>query len=123
MSLDRAKYDWNRFSVSGGFEVNATLTPSGGEPVLVKCLGTKHHNSINTDGIPINSKNTHISLIESYLTGLGLTVRDSSGEINLRNWLVSFADSSGVSKDYIIKETMPDETVGVITCILGDYAS
>jgi hypothetical protein len=123
MSLSRAKADMKRFITAGGFEVAITLTPVGGEATDVTGLATKHHNSISTDGIPINSKNTHISLIESDLTDKGITVRDSAGEINLRNWLVSFPDSSEVSKNYIVKETMPDETLGVIVCILGDYGS
>jgi hypothetical protein len=106
MSLARAKYDWLRFSTNGGFEVVATLTPPSGLPLLVKGLGFKHHTSIDTDGVPINSKNAHISFIESYLTDLEYTVRDTNGDINLRNHRVSFADSSGV-----------------VMCILGDYGS
>jgi len=123
MSLERAKYDWLRFSTNGGFQVALTLTPVSGSPLQCVGLATKHHNSIGSDGLPVNSKNAHISLIESYLIGLGYVVRDSNGEVNLRNHRVSFADSSGVVKNYIIKETLPDETVGVITCILGDYGS
>ena len=64
MSLTRAKYDWNRFLTTGGFAVNATLTPVGGQPVSVDCLAMKHHNSVDTDGIPINSKNAHATLDE-----------------------------------------------------------
>lgn len=123
MSLSRAKYDWNRFTVNGEFKVDITLIPPGGDPVSITGLGIKHHNSINTDGIPVNSKNAHITLIESDLVDNGITVRDSNKEVNLKNYLVSFKDSSDVSKNYIIKETMPDETVGVIVCILGDYGS
>lgn len=123
MSLARAKYDWIRFATNGGFEVSMTLTPPVGQSKTVLGLATKHHNSIGTDGLPVNSKNVHCSLIESYLTGQGYTVRNSSGEVNLRNHKVSFADSSGVVKNYIIKETMPDETTGVITCTLVDYVS
>jgi hypothetical protein len=123
MSLERAITDWKRFTLNGGFEVDITLTPPVGDPVSVKGLGTKHHNSVGTDGLPINSKNVHISLIESDLTEKGITVRDVNGEVNLRNYLANFIDSSGVLKNYIIKETFPDETVGVITCILGDYGS
>jgi hypothetical protein len=123
MSLERAKYDWLRFSTNGGFQVAITLTPLSGTPLSCVALATKHHNSIGTDGLPVNSKNVHISLIESYLVVLGYTVRDANQEVNLRNHKVSFADSSGVVKNYIIKETLPDETVGVITCLLGDYGS
>lgn len=115
--------DIKRFTTDGGFEVDMTLTAPGGEAIPVKSLATKHHNSVNTDGVPINSKNSHASFIESDLTDKGLTARDSRGEVNLRNWLVSFADSSGVTKNYKIIETMPDETLGIIVCILGDYGS
>lgn len=123
MSLDRAINDWKRFVLNGGFEVDITLTPPSSSPVEVKGLGTKHHNSIGTDGLPFNSKNAHISLIESDLVEKGITVRDANGEVNLRNFLADFIDSSGVLKNYIIKETFPDETVGVIVCILVDYGS
>jgi len=90
---------------------------------IIVGLATKHNNSVTTDGIPVNAKNVHVSLIESYLVALGVTVRNLNGEVNLRNYRVSFPDSSGVTKNYIIKETMPDETTGVIVCILGDYGS
>lgn len=123
MRLLQAKYDWLRFSTAGGFEVDITLTPPVGDHIHCKGLATKHHNSVGTDGLPINAKNAHCSFIESHLTGLGYTVRDANGEVNLRNHRVSYTDSSGVVKEYIIKETMPDETVGVIVCILGDYGS
>lgn len=121
MSLNKAKNDWNRFLTNGGFAVEATLTPAGGQPVSVNCLAMKHHNSVDTDGMPINSKNVHASFSESNLTGLGLNVRDTNGEVNMRNWILTYPDSSETDKSYIVKETMPDETVGIIVCILGDY--
>lgn len=123
MSLARSKYDWLRFSTAGGFQVAMILTSPANVVLSIVGLATKHNNSVTTDGIPVNAKNVHVSLIESYLVALGVTVRNSNGEINLRNYRVSFPDSSGVTKNYIIKETIPDETTGVIVCILGDYGS
>lgn len=123
MSLARAKYDWLRFSTAGGFQVAMTLTSPANVALSIVGLATKHNNSVTTDGIPVNAKNVHISLIESYLVSLGVTVRNSNGEVNLRNYRVSFPDSSGVTKNYRIEETIPDETTGVIVCILGDYGS
>lgn len=121
MSLTRARDDWKRFLNTGGFEESLTLTPTGGAPVPIVGLAVKHHNSIDTDGLQSNTQNARVSLIESYLVEQGLTVRDSAGEVNMRNWLVSYPDSSGAVKNYVISETIPDEMVGVITCILGDY--
>lgn len=124
MSLTRAINDLKRILNDGGFSVNITMTPPNSTTSsIVKALAIKHHNSINTDGLPINAKNVHISLVEGDLTALNYTVRNSSGEVSLRNHRVSYADSTGVVKNYIIKETFPDETIGLITCILGDYGS
>lgn len=123
MSLPQAKFDWQRFTNNGGFGVDLTLTPPGGEPFLIKGLATKHHNSIGTDGLPVNAKNVRISIIESDLVSLEYPVRNLKGEVSMLKHLVSYIDSTGSAKNFIIKETMPDETIGLITCILGDYGS
>lgn len=124
MSLARAKADWKRLLNNGGFGVDVTLTPPNSiTSTIVKAIAIKHHNSIGTDGLPINSKNVHVSIIESDLITLNYTVRNVAGEVSLRNHRASFADSNGNAKNYIIKETFPDETIGLITCILGDYGS
>jgi len=124
MSLEKAKSDWKRLLNNGGFGVSITLTPpNSSASTIVKAIAIKHHNSIGTDGLPINAKNVHISIIESDLIALSYTVRNVEGEVSLRNHRVSFADSNDNVKNYIIKETFPDETIGLITCILGDYGS
>lgn len=118
-TLDLARRDAARFINNGGFEVTITFKEDSGE-VYVKGLATKHHNSIDTDGLPIIGKNTHITINESDLVVKGITVRNSEGEVAIKDKLVSWADSSGVSKDYIIDQVMPNETLGHIVCILGD---
>jgi hypothetical protein len=124
MTLALAREDWNKFLTSGGFEVDLTLTPPDPYiPIQIKGIYAKHHNSISTEGIPINARLTRISFLESDLILAEYPVRNSSGEIAIVRHLVDFVDSTGTSKRYIIKETFPDETVGVITCILGDYGS
>jgi hypothetical protein len=124
MSLVNAIADWKRLVNNGGFGVNVTLTPPGSSTSkIVKGIAVKHHTSVSTDGLPVNSINVHVSIIESDLIALSYTVRNAAGEVDLRNHRASFADANGTTKNYIIKETMPDETVGLITCILGRYGS
>ena len=85
-------------------------------------MASKHFASLNTDGLPINSKNARITIIESDLIAFGYPVRDSKGEVNMLNHLVDYVDSTGNVKHMRIKEQMPDETVGSLTFYLGDYA-
>ena len=42
-------------------------------------------------------------------------------EVDLIQHKVNFADSTGVVKNYIVRENIPDENLGLITLWLGDY--
>jgi len=88
----------------------------------VKGLVTKHHMSIDPDtGLPVNSKNIHCTVVESVLIDAGYTVRNANNEVNLINQLVVYTDSAGIERTYQIDQAMPDETLGNIVMILGDY--
>lgn len=120
--LDAARADARAYVKEGGFEEDITLTnPSNSITVNITGLATKHHMNFDTDGTVINAKNAHITVNETELSELNYPVRDANQEINLINHRVSVKDSSGVVKEYIIKENNPSETLGLIACILGDY--
>ncbi len=120
--LQAAKADAKRFILKGGFQEEISLfTPTGNMSVRTAGLATKHHISFDTDGNPINSKNVHICLDESDLINKGYIVRNSNKEITLLNHIVNFKDSSGEEKKYIVLQNYPDEVLGLIVCILGDY--
>jgi len=70
----------------------------------------------------MNVKNAHISFSEALLTDVSYPVRNINGEVQLRGHKITTKDSTGVDKNYIITENFPDETIGMIVCILGDYA-
>ena len=120
---DRAKADWLRFSSDSdsGFGVAISFIAPTAETATINGLGTKHRVSIDSDGQTINAKNVHVTFAESLLVAESYPVRNGAGEVSLRRHRVSFADSTGLQKNYVILETFPDETVGMITCILGDY--
>ena len=122
MSLAAARNDWKRFVNAGGFQVEIVLkTPDELTEITVLGLAMKHHLSIDSDGRELSAKNVHISIIEADLVAESYPVRNSAGEVSLLKHKVSYPDSTGNIKDYVIIRTYPDETVGVITCILGDY--
>lgn len=120
--IEQAKNDWQRFtSDPKAFGTSITLTAPTAEVAVVVGLATKHHISIDTDGNVVNTKNAHISISEQLLVDALYPVRTGGDEVTLIDHHVSYADSTGTVKEYVIKETFPDETVGMITCILNDF--
>ena len=125
--LERAKSDWERITTVGGFEEDITFkTPDSINPtieVTVQGLASKHNLSVDFDtGAPVNSKNAHVTVSEDLLTEAGFTVRNEKGEVALIDYKISYPDSTGVLKHYVVGQNIPDETVGVITFILNDYS-
>ena len=120
--FELAKRDAKHFLQKGGFEETIVLTnPSGDKSLSLTGFATKHHISFDSDGLPINGKNAHVTVDEKFLVDNGYPVRNSGGEVSLLKYKVSVPDSSGLVKNYVVKENFPDETLGLIVLILGDY--
>lgn len=118
--LQSVRTDSKRHITEGGFQSDIKITtPSDSVSVDTTGWATKHHLNFDTDGTQINAKNAHICLDEEKLTAAGYPVRVNE-EVNLINHKIIVKDSSGVDKNYIIKENFPDETLGLIVCVLGD---
>lgn len=120
--LNRARLDAKKYITRGGFQEDITLTSPDGSIVLQTTgWNTKHWINFESDGSPINSKNAHICIDEELLVAANYPLRNSDQEVHLQKHRVSVVDSSGVVKEYIINEWYPDETLGLIVCILGDF--
>lgn len=118
--LDLAKRDI--LQITGdvdGFGVSIKLTAPSGETTTVFGLHSKIHFGINDEGIAVNSKKAHVSFAEIALDGY--PARNAKGDVSLKKHKVVVADSTGVEATYIIREHFPDETLGFIVCILGDF--
>lgn len=121
--LQAARNDAKKILASGGFEEDITLsTPDGGLTISTKGLATKHHINFEMEG-PVNSKNAHICIDESDITDKNYIVRNSDGEVNLLSHKVQVSDNTGEIKKYLIKEHFPNETLGLIICVLEDFVS
>jgi len=119
--LALAREDSRMYITKGGFESDITIKSADGSlTVSLTGFATKHHISFDTDGTLVNAKNAHICISETELGELGFPVRVNE-EIFLLDCVVTFEDSSSVIKTYIVRESYPDETLGLIVCILGDY--
>lgn len=121
---EQAKDDWQRFTSDPdgfGTSINFLAPAPGNETADIVGLATKHHLGIDSDGVPINTKNTHVSVSEQLLIDAGYPVRDAEDEVAMLRHRVKFEDSTGTEKEYAIQEMFPDETVGILTFILGDF--
>mgnify|MGYP000928789938 CR=1 len=101
------------------FGVPIVITDLAGNNYNVVGLHSKHHLSISGDGKPVNQKNAHITFHESQLTNQGKSIRNAKNEVNLSGYLVAVKDSTGISKDYVITQWFPNETTGLIICLLA----
>lgn len=104
-----------------GFGVELTFISPDAVTATIGGLHTKHHISLDETGKPVNSKNAHISFVESVLVAEGYDVRNDAGEVDLNGHKVDVIDSTGNEKHYMIREWFPDEKLGLIVCILGDF--
>ena len=120
--LDRARKDAKKYVTKGGFQEKITLTtPDSSISIETTGFASKHWINFDTDGNASNSKNAHICLDETELIKANYPVRNADKEVYLLRHRVAVEDSSKEVKNYVIIESFPDETLGLIVCILGDY--
>jgi hypothetical protein len=117
--IQRAREDVQRI-IEGSFSVELTLDPGTG-PVTIQGLATRHSLVYDPDtGLQQIGENCHCSFYEKTLNDLGITTRNAAGKVSVKNWIVTWADTSGTFS-YKIKEPYPDETLGLIKCMLAFY--
>lgn len=118
--LDMAIADARRFTNSGGFETELTITPTGGTAVVVNGIASRHSQGFDEQGLPIISNNVHCSFSEKDLNDLSVVTRNASGKLAIKGWLVSWTDAIG-SANYKFAEPQPDNTLGLIKVTLSQY--
>lgn len=120
---DRAKADWQTITTDkNGWGNDITLTHSDGvQTIVVTGITSKHHIGIDTDGNLMNVKNAHISFSEQLVIDGSFPIRNTEGNVYMENYRATFKDSKGDDITYVIREWFPDEKLGVILCLLGDY--
>lgn len=104
----------NEFAVEMDF-----ITPQGVEYLALCGLHTKHHLGLDAELQKwVNSKNAHISVPESEFIRVSYPLRVNR-EVTLLYHKVRVKDSTGNVRLYNVDQWFPNETIGLITCILG----
>lgn len=120
--IDQAITDIQRItSDASGFGVSLAFVDPDGDTATINGLHAKIHMAMDTEGNTVNSKKAHISFSEAELNAQGYVIRNAARECSMKDHKVTVSDSTGQSWQYIIREVYPDETVGLIVCILGDF--
>lgn len=119
--LQQARKDALKINKAIGWEEDIKLsTPDQSLTVDLKGIHTKHHISFDDLGQRVNAKNAHILIDEKDLLENDYPYRNKTGNVALIGHFVEVADSNGDVKRFIVNETFPSETFGLIVCILGD---
>lgn len=123
--FDIIKRDAKFIVNSGGYDIDIQITnPDGSITANIRGWAVKISGSFDSDGNQVNTKNVHVTIDEDALIVLGYPVRTAKkgiAEVDLIYHKVDFKDSSGLIKNYIVRENIPDENLGLITLWLGDY--
>lgn len=119
--LKQARLDMQKIVSSGGFEEDITFSnPDDTIQVAVKGLTSGIWIQYDAEGNKVNSSKSHVSVTEQDLLALGYPTRSiTSGKIALTGHKVSVKDASGVEAKFVINETSPNATTGLIVCLLG----
>jgi len=126
MSLfDIIKRDAKFIVNSGGYQIPITFTNKDrSKTVTINGWAVKVVNFFDTDGNQVNTKKVQCTIDELALVSQGYPVRTNKKgieEVDLIDHFVDFADSTGVVKNYKVRENLPDENLGLITLWCGDY--
>lgn len=125
MSLqNRAKLDMQRFTAddTGFFAVECVVKhPDGLPSINVKGLHTRHWMGFDPDGVAVHTVIASLGVSEQQFIDGGFAIRDVNGEVDLKGHLIDAPDSNGVVKNYVLREVFPDENLGLLILMLGEY--
>jgi hypothetical protein len=105
-----------------GFGVAISFASPTGEKIDV--VGTQKKIGLKVDlvsGETTNTTNASVSVSESFFVEKNYPHRDLDGNVTLKDHHVTLKFTSGDEEYYIVEQAYPDETVGLIVCILGQY--
>lgn len=116
---DRVKKDVAHIVTNGGAEREITLTPVNGNPFTVRGIPVRINRMVEEhEGSYTNAPFSHVSVIEQDLIDAGYSPRVNK-LATLKGWLVSWTDAVQ-TWTYSVSETMPDDTIGLISLVLKD---
>lgn len=124
MSLkDRAKQDIERITSNVNEWAQAmTFHAPTGETVEITGLHTRHHLGVDPQLQKwANVPNAHVSVSEQALIDADYPYNNANGNVDMKDHRVTVIDSAGLAREYKVDQWFPNKTIGLITCLLGDF--
>lgn len=72
-------------------------------------------------GVAVAGRRASIAVAIASLTAVGLGIPKAIADGAGKPWRVAFLDIAGVAHIYKVSESMPDRSIGIVTCILEHY--
>ena len=122
MSIARARYDIQRFVNNGGFQIEITLEPpySGQAPIKLMVTHANHTTQTDEIGVKVLGKKASVTIVENDLITLGYNYKVRE-RVYLNDHILQMANASGVLEWFIVRDTIPNVGLGVITCLIAPY--
>lgn len=121
--IEQARLDVLQITTNADeFAVPVLFTAPDTSTALINARPNKHSLSIDPDtGGAVNQKKVTLSVSEYALVVVGYKTRNDRNDVALIGHVVEWKDSTGLVSKYVIRETWPDGTLGLIVCMLGDF--
>lgn len=122
--IDQANKDIQQItSNSNEFGVPIILTAPNGQVANIVGIHPKVHLGVGTEGNVISSKQARITFSEQAVKDANALypLRGTNNLLDFRNHFFDVKDSTGILQRYQAQTVIPDETIGLILIILGDY--
>jgi hypothetical protein len=112
-------------SNANDFATEVLFAVTDGETVTqetINAVAVKHHvvYDPSTGATSVNGKQARVTVSELACNDAEYPVRDTNNHISLIGHTVTWEDINGTQATYTIKETHPNETTGLIVCILAE---
>lgn len=99
-----------------------TFKAPGVDPVTINGRFTKITlPNEEPEGTKAVNLQAHVSFSEKFLTDMNYPLRNADGKVHMEGHLVTATDSTGTAETYVIRTWEPDETLGLIICMLGEF--
>lgn len=122
--LTSMRNDAANLVTAGGFETDIVVTDKNSKTATVQGLITANNSKFDVNtGLTVNARQAHCLLATAALVAAGLDVYCDAKDPDkaaLKGWKVSFPDAHGKTRDYVVSDARPSETIGLISCFLGD---
>ena len=99
----------------GHFATDVTFDNRNETVVVCPALVVRHHlKGIDMDGNVVDGLVARVTVSEKQLVDLEYPVRNIDKLVAMKDHRVSYTDENGIARDYIIKQQLPSDTIGVL---------